>query len=67
MDKESKIWLNGKMNDYNNNPTETLESLLNNTTTIMNQYLKNPTSEAAKSVLKSCVEHNQLFLDAIEK
>lgn len=53
------------VSDYNKNPQKALELLLLSTTSIIEDYLKNPESEANKGLLKTCMEHNNLFIQKI--
>lgn len=63
--KNTETWLKEKLADYANNPVETLEDLLGKTNDTIEQYIKSPESKAAKGVLESCLEHNNLFLREI--
>ncbi len=55
-------WLNEKISDYEDNPTEALEDILSYTHDVMIQYQNDPTSKAAKAVFDSCIDHNKIFL-----
>ena len=65
--KTTEEWLKNKLLDYKNNPKETIEDMLINTTDIMQQYNNNPNSKATKGISESCVTHNQLFINEIKK
>ena len=59
-------WLSEKIESYKENPKETMESMLINTTDVIEQYINSPNT-AQKGVLEACLEHNKLFLSEIEK
>ena len=53
-------WLETKLQQYEQNPQQTLEEMLVSTTEIIDQH--NPKSIASVYLLESCLEHNKLFL-----
>lgn len=59
--RTTEQWLEEKVSSYNENPKETLEDMLLNTTDVIEQYTKSP-SIATKGVLDACLEHNKLFI-----
>jgi glutamate racemase len=66
MTKETKAWLDRKLTSYSPNKEKTLEEMLHDTNSVIEQFLKDKGSKAAESVLLSCLKHNRLFLEAIE-
>ena len=65
MKEETEKWLREKIKDYNIDPKQTLEDMLESTTYVMTQYNNNPNSKVAKGIFESCIKHNKLFLKKI--
>lgn len=59
--KTTEQWLERKLRQYESEPETTLEEILSSTNSLAKQYLTSG-GLAAKSVLESCVYHNDLFL-----
>ena len=53
-------WLETKLQQYKQNPQQTLEEILLSTTEIIDQY--NSKNIESVYLLESCLEHNKLFL-----
>lgn len=60
--KKEDMWLNEKINEYNDDPKNTIIDMLISTIDIMVQYKDNPTSKVSKGIFDSCIENNKLFL-----
>lgn len=63
--KTTEQWLQEKVSAYNENPKEALEDILIATTNVIQQFINNPNSIAAKGVLDACLQHNKLFLEKV--
>ena len=63
--RTTEQWLEEKVSAYNENPQEALEDMLSTTTDVIQQFVNNPKSIAAKGVLDACLEHNKLFLQKV--
>lgn len=59
--KTTEQWLERKLKQYESEPETTFEEMLRSTNSVAKQYLTGG-GLAAKSVLESCVYHNELFL-----
>lgn len=55
-------WIIKKIEEYNNDPINTILDMLATTTNAMELYNNNPTSKVAKGVFDAHIEHNNLFL-----
>ncbi len=63
--KTTERWIEEKVDAYNENPKEALEYMLSTTNDVIEQFIKNPESYAAKGLLDACMEHNKLFLQKV--
>ena len=64
--KSTEDWLNEQLENYNEDPINSLNDILYTTTDIIEQFLNNPNSNASKGLIESCLKHNKLFLQKIQ-
>jgi hypothetical protein len=58
-------WLEDQLIFYKDDPRETLEDMLVNTTDIIKRFSKDPTRKMNQDLLETCLKHNELFLKEI--
>jgi hypothetical protein len=59
-----EIYLDTKIAEYNDNPLDTLENIVINSTRLMEQYMKNKDTDTECAVSK-CIELNKIFIERI--
>ncbi len=60
--KETIKWLETQKREVKNDSKAALISLLENTTDIISQLLKNPNSKLYIGLAESCVKHNNILI-----
>lgn len=63
--KNTKNWIFEKLQEYKDNPIETLEDMLINVSDIMVSYRIDPSNKAVSGLYDSCIKHTNLFLEKI--
>ena len=65
--RTTQTWLNEHLEMYKQDQNETLIELLETTISVIEQYVRCPESKLTFGVLESCMKHNKLFLESINR
>lgn len=60
-------WLNEQLCLFEHNPVQTLADMLFSTNRVIEKYINDKNSKLTEEVLVSCMEHNKLFFEELNK